>query len=69
MNKYKIQYSNKNLKKVKINLINGGNINMKEDYIYNPSNAITDNDVNLNLENAIVELNKNIKLHQQNNLD
>lgn len=63
--KYLIKYSEStiiNKSKNNIRLINGGNINLKEDYIFNGSNATTKAIGNLSLQQAVFELNKNINI-------
>ena len=48
----------------KINLINGGNINMEEDFVYEGSQAQTINQPHsITIEKAIEELNKNININ------
>ena len=57
-----IKYSDSN---IQVKLINGGNINMEEDYLFEGSEAHTLNNNNtITIQKAIDELKKNI-----NNLD
>ena len=49
---------NYTLSKTKINLINGGNIKMEEDYIFEGSNISTIVNEPLNISTAINEINK-----------
>lgn len=60
--RFPIKYSNSN---IQIKLINGGNMNMEEDYVFEGSEAHTINEKNtISIEKAIDELKKNL-----NNLD
>ena len=56
-----IKYSNSD---IEIKLINGGNINMEEDYVFEGSVAQTFTNTSIDIQKAIDELKKNI-----NNLD
>ena len=52
----------------KINLINGGNINMEEDFVFEGSQAQTINQPNsISIEKAIEELIKNINIEEYTN--
>ena len=56
-----IKYSNSD---IEIKLINGGNINMEEDYVFEGSVEQTFTNTTIDIQKAIDELKKNI-----NNLD